>query len=363
MSLIASIFAASPPTGYANLEPRHARRVLVGWLLFCALCVGTVVPSSPGRPDLDRGEGDLALYEAEADRIRAGENYYDAAAVELHARNYPAASVFNWRTPLPTWLIGKLPTNWMAAILLDLLAATMLLAAFETMTRKHGWQFPRGLACAVLLVGPLSAGHFGYAFSEIWAGVFIGLSICAYGANRPMSGVALGLVAVFFRELALPYCVLAAALAWWYHRPKELAFWIIGLGGWLVWFGWHWLQVSSRIPPDALEHPGGWVQLGGIPFLVSTAQMNVYLLTLPRWISAVYFSAAILGLAGWRTPMGMRVGMTVGLYAAAYCIAGHDFNSYWGYIISPLYCFGLALLPRSVVDLWRAAALFPSSER
>ena len=53
--------------------------------------------------------GDIALYLAEIQRIHAGENYYQVAAEELVSRGYPTASVFNWRTPLPMWLIGKLP--------------------------------------------------------------------------------------------------------------------------------------------------------------------------------------------------------------------------------------------------------------
>ena len=49
----------------------------------------------------------MALYRAEVDRIRNGEGYYQAAAAELTARGYPTRSVFNWRTPLPMWLLGK----------------------------------------------------------------------------------------------------------------------------------------------------------------------------------------------------------------------------------------------------------------
>ncbi len=30
---------------------------------------------------------------------------------ELHQRGYPTRSVFNWRTPLPMWLLGKLPSE------------------------------------------------------------------------------------------------------------------------------------------------------------------------------------------------------------------------------------------------------------
>ena len=102
------------------------------------------------------------------------------------------------------------------------------------------------IACALLLTGPLMPTVLGELFvmPVLWAGVLIALSACAYGINRPYLGVALGLAAVFFRELALPYCVLCAAMALWQGRRRELAVWAIGLAAWLAFFGWHWWQVQ-----------------------------------------------------------------------------------------------------------------------
>ena len=46
----------------------------------------------------------------------------------------------------------------------------------------------------------------------------------------------LGLAALFFRELALPYCVLCIVLAWRERKRSELAVWLLGLAAWLVFF-------------------------------------------------------------------------------------------------------------------------------
>ena len=55
----------------------------------------------------------------------------------------------------------------------------------------------------------------------------------------------MGLAAVFFRDLALPYCVLCAAIAWRQGRRRELALWTLGLAAWLAFFAWHWWQISA----------------------------------------------------------------------------------------------------------------------
>ncbi len=92
-------------------QQRNARLMLV--LVALTIVVGvavTLAPIAQGFADKQReGANDIALYQAEVDRIRAGETYYAATAAELVLRGYPTRSVFNWRTPLPMWLIGILP--------------------------------------------------------------------------------------------------------------------------------------------------------------------------------------------------------------------------------------------------------------
>jgi hypothetical protein len=101
------------------------------------------------------------------------------------------------------------------------------------------------------------------------------------------------------------------------------------------------------------------VQVGGLPFVISTAQMTAYLLLLPQWVTAVYFVAAMFGFAGWHTRWGQRVGLSACLFVLAFGFAGHDFNQYWGSLVAPLLCFGVVRFPASVRDLWTAAALKP----
>jgi len=257
------------------------------------------------------------------------------------------------------WMLGKLPDPALGKGLLGLLALAVMLLSFESLAREQGHGIGRPVACALLLSGPLMPCVLGDLFVSpmLWAGVFVALSIGAYGVGRPGWGVAMGLLAVFFRELALPYCVLAAVLAWWNNRPKELAAWTAGLAGWVLFFAWHWLEVTPLIGAEARAHHEGWVQFGGAPFVISTVQMTAYLLLLPQWVTALYFMAAMLGFAGWHTPLGERAGLTVCLFVLAFAFVGQEFNQYWGSLVAPLFCLGVVRFPASVRDLWKAAAL------
>ncbi|MBN1395951.1 MAG: hypothetical protein JW959_13095 [Pirellulales bacterium] len=349
-------------TDYARLTPPAARIVLCA--IAIASLLGAFLTLTPLQSDnlnpKRKAESDVSLYAAEAERIRNGEDYYSAAAAELTKRGYPTRSVFNWRTPLPTWLVGKMPAfEWGKALLCGM-AVVLMLMAFEALSREERSLKP--LACALLLSGPLLPVFLDNLFvmPVLWAGVLIAMSICAYGLHRPWLGVALGLASLACRELALPYCLLAAAIAWRCKKRGELAGWLIGIAVWSALFALHWWRVGGLIPPDARSHPHGWLQFGGAGFVVSTAQMNAYLLLLPQWITALYLAAALVGLAGWSSPLGIRVGLCVCLYLAAFAAVGQSFNQYWGALIAPLLCFGLVRLPASIRDLWRAASFLPS---
>ena len=107
-------------TGYARLRAAAGAVRLGGDYLAAGLGVGVTL-SPLGSTNLlpgSKGGADVALYRAEVDRISRGEGYYQAAAAELTPRGYPTRSVFNWRTPLPMWLLGKLPAACWASCFL-----------------------------------------------------------------------------------------------------------------------------------------------------------------------------------------------------------------------------------------------------
>ena len=85
------------------------------------------------------------------------------------------------------------------------------------------------------------------------------------------------------------------------------------------------------------------------------------LVTLPAWVTVVFFALAMVGFAGWRTEWGTRMALTAAIYVAAFSIVGQEFNGYWGHLISPLMCFGRRAIRGALTDLSRAANL-PSAQ-
>ena len=113
-----------------------------------------------------------------------------------------------------------------------------------------------------------------------------------------------------------------------------------------MFFGFHVANVVPRIAAADVAHADGWIRFGGAGFLISTAQMNAYLLVLPQWIAAIYLACTLLGCAAWRSPAGTRIGLSIAVYAIGFSIAGHDFNQYWGSLTAPLACLGASWFPR-----------------
>ncbi len=358
---------ASPvdPCRYVNASPWQARSVLAAAAVLAVVCVAiTLSPAKItriGRPTKNRPT-DPDLYEAETLRIHAGESYYAVAAEKLVEFGYPTRSVFNWRTPLPMWLLAQLPDPGWGRVILCGLGFLVIWMSFEALGREHRpGSIPAGILAAILLLGPVLPMRLRnyYLLPVHWAGTLIAISVLAYGLRWRRLGVLAGLAAVFFRDLALPYCVLCAGFAWWQKRRWELYAWIGGLFAWGLFFTYHCWQVARYMPPGGYEQPSGWLQFLGLPFVIATTQMSAYLLLLPQWVTALYLVAAVVVLAGWRTELGVRTTATVAMYAAAFWVAGHDYNQYWGALTAQLVCLAVAQSPRVFALLVRAAKLFP----
>jgi hypothetical protein len=344
----------SSPGASRRLQARLMLLLLAATTMFFIAI--TFSPLASGFADAPgRGPGDIALYRAEVARMQGGYGYYAAAEAELRARGYPTRSIFNWRMPLPMWLIVALPSVAFAKAVLGLLALTLVWMAFGMLADEGS--LGEGLLGVVLLSGALLPCVLGdlLVMPTLWSGVLIALSVVCFGTGYRAWGVVAGVAALWFRELAAPYVVVCLVLTLHERRGRELAGWAAGLAGYVVFLFLHVSQVLPRISPDETAHAVGWIQFGGAGFLISTVQMNAYLLLLPQWVTAAYLGATLLGCAEWRSATGTRIGLTVAAYTLAFSIVGHDFNQYWGSMTAPLFCLAASRAPRSLAALWRAA--------
>jgi hypothetical protein len=358
----------SAPT--ANLDAptrtpdrRASRRAAAARLLVYGLAVAACVAAAQTAGTLNSfakpvppTRGDIRLYWDVVNRMRAGERYYAAMHAELQRHGYPSASVFNWRTPPALWLMARLPEPVDGTTLMFCAAALLTVAGFLVQKRELG--APGAYAGGFLMLGavlPCFVSDLCVLPLE-WGAVCVGLSLCCTAWGCTGVAVLLGTLAAFFSELTLGYALLMAVVAAWNGLRRELTLWTAGLLVFGVCFAWHAGMVSRTTGSTEVVDARAWLQFGGLPFLVATAQMNCWLLPLPPWLAAIYLPSALLGLTGWNSETGRRCG----LFAAACCMlflcVGQPFNQYWGLLLALPLAWGAARAPCTLRDLWLVAA-------
>ncbi len=350
-------------TRYACLSRCSAIAILTATLIGIVWCLWITATQQTGQltPPSDEKKRDALLFRSVVDRVHAGEGYYDAWGSEARSLGYPTRSIFNWRLPLFAWLNGNLPDLIWGQLLLSALALATVLMVYGIVRAESG--IPTAMA-AVFFVGfavAVCVKPNVFLATELWAGTLIAFSVCAYAHNWRKPGVAAGLLALFFRELALPYCLVSLALACWRKRRGEVLAWISGLVVFAFYLGFHGLEVARHQQAGDLAHNQGWVRFGGTAFILSTVGIHILLSDFPSWTWAFYLPLTILGLAGWRGEMGTRVSATAGVYLAAFAVVGLPFNNYWGLIDAPLLALGFVRSPISLRDL-AISSLRPSSQ-
>jgi hypothetical protein len=136
-----------------------------------------------------------------------------------------------------------------------------------------------------------------------------------------------------------------------------VAAWVLGGAAYATFYVWHLTHVLPLIEADALAHGEGWLQLGGVAFVISLVQMNVFLLLSPQPVAALYLILALLGFAAARTEWEKRAAWVACAYVVIFGFVGHAFNQYWGSLIAPLLCLGTAQGIWALRDLWQAARI------
>jgi hypothetical protein len=190
--------------------------------------------------------------------------------------------------------------------------------------------------------------------ADVVASVVILLSVAAYGLKWRPAGFFAALIALSIKELAAPYVMVCVFEAWRGRRYGELASWAAGLILFACFFLWHYHMVQLHIAASDTAYKDGWLQFGGVPFVLATAGFNGILLAAPLWITAIVLPLCLLGLAAWDGDAGERVRLTVGAYLVLFLFVGKAFDVYWGAFYTPLMMIGLPFVPRALVDLGAA---------
>lgn len=334
------------PLAYAVLG---LTAVAIALLLMVALGRAPLVPA--GAAAAAAPEGDLVSYQRIIERMRDGADYYAAAHEVLVADGYGTRSVFNWRTPAWPMLLAALPAGWGQGLLAGLALAGLLMA--YRMLREDG-----GIVVAVLSMLAVGISLGGIAapssvvFSEVAAGTVILISLTAFGNGWRLFGLIAGLLALLLRELAAPYVVVALVLALRDKRWSEVRLWALGLVAYAAYFGWHWWMVSQQLGPMDRAYGDGWLQFGGLDFILATSGFNGLWSLGPVWLPAVLLPVGLLG--HWAWPKGTLALATVTAFVALFAAVGKPFNYYWGALYTPVLMLGLGW---AVAAVWEVVRL------
>jgi hypothetical protein len=316
-----------------------ARRITLFVALPAAFVLAWTLAALPVARTTGDDTGDVALWAEIVARMTAGETYYAASSTELRARHYPTRSVFNWRQPLVyefTAIAGiGLARLALIAIAIYLLAQT---------GRVLRWNVVGLLA--ILNTTLMLAAPYGPYLTELWAGAFLALSVLAYAACNHRGGAAWGLLALFVRELAAPYCVIAAAIAVWRRRWSEVAFWGIGGAAYAGHYAWHASQVWQQATPGDVAHAHSWLYWGGLRYLLETWHYNGLLLIAPAPVFALWVAGVTA--AAWAPRMPLHLRAAVIAYTLIFLAIGQPFNGYWGFLTAPLMSLWLAYAPAAL---------------
>ena len=361
---------ASPPDWdrFAHWGPLPARLALLA--LAVLLVAAALAPISAGRSTVQtRGfveniagadgpkrkrDDDLALYDRAIERISHGENYYDFILEEQRAAEYPVRPGLAVRLPTLAYLDAWLGPAGQIAAALVLLAATMI-AWWRRLGEEPGGRRRRLMAFASLFVGAsLGLNRYFFTLHELWAGMLIAL---AFGLHRPGRwgwAVAVAALALAIRELALPFVLLMAALAFWRRDWKEGAAWSLLAGAFIALLALHLSIVAGQTLPGDPEGPD-WLVLRGLPGWLSNVALSSNLRYLPHWLAGPAIVLMTFGWTGWKSAAGVTGSLLYLGYGLAFMIAGRPDNFYWGAMIAPAMFIGLAFAPMALASLIGAA--------
>jgi hypothetical protein len=324
------------------------------WAVF--LVVTVLAAAAMPRPVEHLPGGDHLLFEAVILRVQDGEPYYAAYKKESLLRGYPTRSPLNWRTPALTMAFAWLPRT--TSILFVLLAVSAM--AMTTLML-------RGLPVFGLIAfffwqtfNIPATGQAGL-YSELWAGVLLAIAVGFFSFGRNIVAAVAVILALFLRELVLPFAVLCAAVAWYRGSRRELVLWIVALIAYAAYYAIHVWSVMSVRPSDPMGHYGSYLAFGGWPAVVGALRASVVMQWTPALLVAILIGLAAAGETVDQAPTHLR--LLVGLYAIVFAVVGYSFNAYWGWLLAPVWPVlsltgarallrsGLALVRRS--NSWR----------
>lgn len=359
-------FAAAAPSRFATIGRWPARVILLFLMILCVQGLGNA--PEPGvqavGASVPKGEehADVLLYRRIIEQVRAGGDYYQVAAQEHRARDYPLRPFVTVRLPTLAYLHAELPPFGPTILFYMLVAAT--LGAWAWQLSAGGLPVERAVLGAMLLLagaGTLLVPEL-IVWHECWAALLLALSLALRWDRRYGAAVITALAAATIREHAVLYALVMLGFALRERRPGECVAWssAIAVIGALI--AWHAGQVAAVTSMADAASPG-WNRTGGWEAAVSMIQLAGPLHLVPGWVSAIAVPLALVGWAGWHSATAARGTTFLFAYVILLGTAARADNFYWAFLIAPLLPIGLLFAPRAIADLIRAGVSTAAGQR
>ena len=345
-------------TLYARM-PAWASRTLLALVLLL-----TILPALPHRPLYIPGEkqwgepgpqkSDAMLYKKIVADVVHGQGYYEAAATEHRAFQYPTSPPQVFRLPTLAWMLAGLHFYAIQlALLLGLYGAIIVLFYRELLAAQVS--FPGRMVSVVTAATGLSIVGVSDSvyWHEVWAALLMAVSLLSYRASRWWPSVLLGLLACLIREIATPYLLVMAAFALYEKRWAQSAAWLGAVLLVAAVFIAHIHMAAGLYRPGDIVSPS-WLGLGGWDFAIATAKWNIVLHALAYPLIALALCLGVIGLAGAGDGRARRAGFVVAGYLMGFLVVGRPDNYYWGVLYAPLLPLGFLLAPAALRDLLRS---------
>lgn len=317
---------------------------LVRTLLALLALVSAGMASAQGARPADQDD-DLELYRHIVERVRAGDNYYRAAATEQRRHGYPVRPALAMRPPTLAVVQALLPGTPMRAGLLWAVIFAVLVAWRNAFADRSRWE-------TLAQVTLIAAGLFGAFFvrsaylHEMWSSVLVLAALTAQ--RRPWAMVALALAAVLVRETALAYLGAILLVALWLRdwRKAGLAGGaiIVAMALWLL----HARAVAAVGLPGDLASPG-WLGFNGIGMIDAALQRNLVLYGLPGRAMLPIALVSLAAMLRWGGEAERVAALGSGGFLVALTVLGRPDNAYWGFMIAPFVLLGLPVAGRRLM--------------
>ncbi len=298
---------------------------------------------------------DLDFYRSVVKRVSAGESFYRVLASELRSRHYPSGSPFAWRSPAHLWTLATI-SPLIARITLIGLTILGIILAYSVLRTEPRWiAIPSTLFVTAAVVPGCSEPYLFLA--DTWCGLFLFIAAMLIARDKFALAALFGILALLMREHAMLAVIMALVFCAHRRQWRALAYWLIGLTLWAIYYAVHIYHVLGHIGPNDLTRQSGWLQFEGWRFVLATAQMYPLFNHAAPWVCAVVFPVGVVGLIGWKKPP-LLFDRAVALgYIAAFLVLGyHPMNFYWGLIYLPLWSLGIPAGVAAMADLVRASA-------